>query len=155
MATVRVTIEGLDGARMALNNLALAIEKPDDKLLTRLGDAMLEDTDIRFMSRGYGSWPPLKPATIKRKGHANVLIDSGAMMASTEISKHGNEVILTVPHGGKNRSTAVPGYHQTGTRTMPQRKVVDVTPQLMVRLGEAMAKWVSDLIAAFGKDMGE
>ena len=153
MTTIKVTIEGIEAAKVALNNLASSIENPGEKLMSRVGDAMLEDVDQRFATRGYGTWPANAPSTIRRKGHGNVLVESGAMRASTKISIQGNEAALTVPHGGRNGSPAVPGYHQRGTGRMPQRQIVDVTPQLMLLLSEALSQWISDVVAAFGKEL--
>ena len=155
MSTVKVTVQGLDAAKAAIDSLFASIQNPGAKLKSRLGDAMLEDVDQRFMTRGYGTWAPLKDETVKRKGHGHVLIDSGVMMASTEVAMRQNEVALTVRYGGKYHSLAVPGYHQQGTRRTPQRKIVEVTPQLTALLMEAIRVWVKDLVLAFGKKMSK
>ena len=151
MTAIKIKIEGLDAVLAAISGLKTSIEHPDERLTDRIGDAMLEDVDQRFASRGYGTWAPLSLRTIKRKGHSNILVDSGVMRASTTVAKNVNEVVLTVPRGGRNGSAAVPGYHQRGTGRMPQRKIVDVTPQLMARLRDALAKWISNLVADFGR----
>ena len=146
-------VKGLEEAKKAVRSLAESIKNPDDKLMRRLGDAMLEDTARRFMTRGYGTWKPNAPSTIKRKGHSNVLIHTGAMMASTQTVVQGNKVTLTVPYGGKNKSADVPPKHQHGAPHIPQRKIVAVTPQLLERLNIAAKDWVKDLVLAFGKKM--
>jgi len=152
MSTVNIHVKGLDEAKAAIKTLADCIHNLDDKLMKSLGDAMLDDVDKRFMTRGYGTWQPNSPATIRRKGHANVLIDTGTMMASTQYTIKDSSVILTVPRGGRNRSPDVPPKHQSGDG-VPMRKIVEVTPQLMVGLKMAAAKWLRDLVLAYGKRM--
>lgn len=150
-ASINVHVTGIESMKRSVNSLAEKIKNPDDKFARRIGDVLLEDTDRRFMTRGYGTWPEDSPETIKRKGHGNVLIDSGAMMSSTKVQRIGNNIKLTVPFGGKNHSADVPGFHQEGTRHMPRRKVVEATPQLSARLGTALATWIRDICSAFGK----
>jgi phage gpG-like protein len=149
--SINVKVTGLESTRRAFNNLAEKINNPDDKLMKRIGDTLLEDTDRRFKTRGYGTWPEDSPETVKRKGHGNVLIKTGAMMSSTKITRQGNTVKLTVPYGGKKRSPDVPEYHQEGTRRMPQRKIVAVTTQLTSALAATLTIWIRDVVAAFQK----
>jgi len=152
MVSIYVRVTGIENMKRAVNSLAEKINNPDDKLMRRIGDAMLEDTDRRFMTRGYGTWPEDSPPTIKRKGHGMVLIDSGAMIASTIVQRIGHTLKLTVPYGGKNHNPDVPGYHQEGTRRMPRRKIVEASQQLTSLLGATLAIWIRDVCGAFGKE---
>ena len=152
MVAINIRVTGIENMKLAVNNLASKIQNPDDKLMRRIGDAMLEDTDRRFMSRGYGTWPPLKPETIKRKkGNSMVLIDSGVMMASTKVQRVGNSMKLTVQDAGRKHDEDVPMYHQEGTKRMPRRKIVEATPQLTSLLAATLTIWIRDMIAAMGK----
>ena len=151
--TINVKVAGLDQMKRSINNLAEKIEHPDDKFARRIGDALLEDTDRRFMTRGYGTWPENKPETVKRKGHGNVLIDSGAMMASTKVQRIGNNIKLTVPYGGKNHDSDVPDYHQEGRGHLPKRKIVEATSRLASALVATYAVWLRDIAASFGKGL--
>lgn len=145
-------VTGLENVEKAVNNLAEKIASPDTHLMTRLGEAAIEDIDRRFMTRGYNTWPALKPATIARKHSDFVLIETGAMYASTKITAlTRGSVTVGVPSGGKNHSPDVPGYHQHGTRHTPQRKIIEVTPRLMTALTDAVELWVQDMIKAFKK----
>ena len=150
MIGIRIKVKNLDNVLRSVNNLAEKIVNPDEKLLRRLGDVGVEDIDQRFMTRGYGTWPELSPETIKRKGHDNILIDSGAMFASVRItSLQPHHVEIAVPYGGKKHNEMVPVYHQQGTRKMPQRKIIDVTSKLTSAIGTAAQLWISDMIKAF------
>ena len=150
MITVDVQAPGLEQMGKAMNSLADKIANPDAQLMRRLGDACLEDIDKRFMTRGYGTWPSLAPSTIKRKGNDFILIDSGVMFSSVKVGAVlPGSVQVNVPVGGKRHDPNVPGYHQSGTRRMPQRKIIEITPQLLSGLAATVQLWVSDMIKAF------
>jgi hypothetical protein len=155
MIGINVKVEGLEQMAKALDNLAAKIENPDEKLMNRMGEAVIEDIDRRFMTRGYGTWPPLKKSTVKRKkGNDFVLVDTGDMFhasAITSISK-GN-VVVSVRHGGKDHDPEVPGYHQEGTLKMPKRKIVDAGPRLTKSLRDVIDKWLGDMAKAFMKEV--
>lgn len=153
-ATIKVTVTNLDNVMKALNNLGDMIQHPDDKLMRRLGDTSIEDVEQRFMTRGYGTWAPLSEETIKRKHSDFVLIDSGAMFNSKtmELLQPG-VVVVKVPYGGKKHDPRIPEFHQQGTSRMPQRKIIEKTPQLVNALARTLSMWVSDMIKAFSKRM--
>ena len=153
MPQVVIKYDGMEQAKAAVNSLADQIKNPDQQLMRRIGDATLEDLDQRFMTRGYGTWAPLSAATIARKGNDMVLIDTGAMYASSKVEIAGPAVRVTVPYGGVNHNTSVPAYHQQGTRRMPQRKIVEFTPQLRLNLIDAMVTWLVDMLKAKSKAM--
>lgn len=150
---IEVNISGVEDVRKAVNNLAEKIENPERNLMIRVGDAVVDDIDERFMSRGYGTWPPLKPSTIARKkGNAMVLIDTGAMYASTRIKNvTQNTVEVDVPFGGARHDPKVPYYHQKPGRR--QRKIIDITPALKAKLVAVVKKWVEDMAEAFNHGM--
>ena len=142
-------MEGYEEAHRAFETLAQAIVNPGAKLMRRLGDAVVEDIDRRFNTRGYGTWPELKPATAKRKGNDFVLVETGAMRSSTIISSMGpTEVTVSVPYGGAKHDAKVPGYHQEGTSRMPERAITKETPQLDDALEKAATLWLEDMIKA-------
>jgi phage gpG-like protein len=148
MIKVKITVKNLENVRRAFNNLGDKIENPDTKLMQRLGDTVIEDIDQRFATRGYGTWKPLAPSTIQRKGHDNILIDTGTMMTSSRITELKDGVVkVTVPYGGKKDSPAVPGYHQNGTDRIPQRKIVEVTEKLTRALNKT-SNWVHEIVEA-------
>lgn len=150
VATIHVTATGFEHVHKVLNNLASMIENPDEKLMQRLGAVVLDDIDTRFMTRGHGSWAPLKPQTVKRKGHDFVLIDSGAMFNSAKIKQLTKGMVsVGVMQGGRNHDPDVPGYHQEGTKRTPKRKIIEATPQLSQALRLETAKFYDDMIRGF------
>ena len=147
---IKITSTGFESAHKVLDNFASKLENPDEKLMKRLGGVVLEDIDRRFMTRGRNTWAPLSPRTISRKGHDSVLIDTGAMFASAQItSLNKGRVSVGVLHGGARHNPEVPGYHQNGTSRIPQRKIIDDTPILHLALIVEIKTWVSDMLAAF------
>ena len=149
---VQVDVKGIANCRKNLNSLAAKIANPDRNLMRRLGETSLDDVDKRFMTGGYGTWKPLSPKTIKRKGHGFILIDTGAMYASVKIvALELGRVVIKVMWGGKSFNPLVPVFHQRGTRRMPQRKIIEITSQLTTALKGAVSLWISDMVKAWEK----
>lgn len=118
---------------------------PGEELMYKVGKVLLDDVERRFITEGYGTWDPLSAVTIARKGHDTILQDSGIMKDSARIAMIGpGKVVVEVPYGGKNRDPEVPRRHQEGnpSTNLPQRKIVEMTPQLQARLDEIMFEWM-------------
>ena len=65
----------------------------------------------------YGTpWVPLKPSTVKRKGHATIMVDSGATQDQTR-------AIVLSGAGIGFVSTKQAGYHMVGRDGRPARPV--------------------------------
>ena len=117
---------------------------PGVVVMQELGKAGITDVEQRFKTRGYGTWAPLKPATIARKGHDTILVDTGTMKDSVGIGiVTANKVTVTVPHATRDKRTDIPGYHQRGSQHLPQRKIVEVTSQLQDRLRPIVKEWLN------------
>ena len=102
---VRVTPIKFDQVQKAVDNLAERIRNPDDKLMRRMIDASVEDVDRRFATRGYNTWPPLSPRTIKRKGNDEVLVETGTMRVSVFYRYVAKGIFqIFVPFGGTLRA---------------------------------------------------
>ena len=154
MPTIKIEIDGMQKFRKALNSLGDQIQNPPEKLMRRLGETSIEDIDQRFMTAGYGTWPPLAPSTIAKKGHGFILIDSGAMFQSSRISgMERNAVEVDVPYGGPEHNPDVPSIHQHGKGHIPQRKIIEVTPKLTQALTDTLTRWLMEMVMAFGKGM--
>ena len=155
MPSIKIEIDGMERFHRSVNSLADQIVNPPAKLMRRLGETAIEDIDKRFMTAGYGTWPPLAPSTVAKKhGNSFILIDTGAMFQSTRISGTEKDAVeVDVPYGGAKHNPKVPGYHQHGTGRTPQRKIIDVTPQLESALTDSLETWVIDMAKAFGKGM--
>lgn len=94
-------------------------------------------------TRGGAKWAPLRFSTIVRKGSTTVLVDTARMRNTILSASTANSVTL---------SAAAPyaKYHQSGTRRMPQRKVLDITTQDEVWCAEKVRELVNRLINGTG-----
>ena len=85
-------------------------------------------------------WEPLRPSTIKRKGHDRRLFDMGALRDSlVHIGGSGN-IAEAFPHGlifGTDIEYA--GYLQDGTSRMPARPPVGISEETIDKLCEVVA----------------
>lgn len=78
---------------MATPSARAAFERKDYKRLFQLLGAKAEEiVQLAFESGGFGKWPPLKPATIARKGSSAILIDTGQLRRaiSSDVEKKGS-----------------------------------------------------------------
>ena len=146
MSILKITTRGLDTmVRRTEERLRAATQGPGIGVMTEVGRAGMADVDERFATAGYGTWAPLSPITIARKGHAEILIDSGNMRGSVGIGEvTAYRVTVTVPYGGRSQDSEVPGRHQRGNpdTNLPQRKIVEVTDQLHDRIRPVVLEWV-------------
>lgn len=103
-------------------------------------------------SPGGEPWQPLAPATVKRKGHATILVETGALRHSL-LSRNQYSIRETVIEGrsqgivfGTSRPFA--SIHQYGTERVPQRQHVGVNEQFVgvfaKRIAEAAAKKLAE-----------
>lgn len=120
----------------------------DDWLETELRELEIEHAKY-FVARvgpDGKSWAPLAPSTIRRKGHATPLVDTGRLRDS--LTKPQSEFgFRYAVDSWPSRATAIFGtdapysvYHDTGTDRMPARRHVGVyekyANQLAVRAVE-------------------
>lgn len=143
-----IKITGLAPTIAKLQGLAKRIEEPETKLMRRIGENVVDNIEERFLNQGYGEWPPLKPATVRRKGSSYILVETGAMLASIRIKDIGPGFVrVIVAYGGRSRDQRVPLYHQYGTGRMPQRQIIKNDDRLRKGIGETIAKWLKDYLA--------
>lgn len=86
------------------------------------------------------SWAPLKPSTIKRKGHDRILVDKGDLMRSlTVVGGPGNihGVTPTTMVFGTSDPKAL--FHQEGTSKMVARQPVGMSQETEDKLVESVA----------------
>ena len=125
---------------------------PGEGVMRFLGQAGLEDIRARFRTKGYGTWPPLSEVTIRQKKGRNkeaILVDSGVMRHSPRITHaDANTVKVGVPYATADERAGIPAKHQMGEGNVPQRKIVDITPQLLKRLDAMIKRWFKTLIKA-------
>ena len=148
MATAQVSssVTGLTELIGRLEKAQQAMEEgPGEEVMREMGEEGMLDIDVRYATQGYGTWQPLSPVTVSKKGHGTILIDTATMKQSTEIVEvTANSVVVRVPVGGKDAEEYVPLRHQLGdtNKNLPQRKIVEDTPHLRARLGPYVKKWM-------------
>lgn len=144
MAKVTFIVTGLDEVLEQLDRFSTLLKDgPGIQVMRETGQAALEDVDARFDTGGYGTWVPLSPLTIAAKGgRTEILIDTSNMRKSVGIGElETSRVTVTVPTGGKDNDPRIPGYHQRGGGRLPQRKIVEDTPQLREKLTAVIHPW--------------
>jgi len=132
-----------------LNRLSESVLNSGDKLIEELGTEAIDETERRWFANGDGSWKPLSPRTIKRKGHAFPLVETGNMYNSLNYRREEkNALSINVPLGGRNNNPDVPAYHQYGTRRMPQRKILVASEKMAKRLQRVLSEYIRKEIRA-------
>lgn len=113
------------------------LEKQPDKLRKDHADYFAKAQDATGQA-----WPPLAPSTVKRKGHATILVEHGDLQAS--LVGQGGANIAEVTHRGVNFGTSdeKAPFHQSGTSRMPARPAVGITEERV----DAVANEVADFL---------
>jgi len=98
MFTFEVNYTGGDRLRNVLNGLNEAFSKTDHRsILQQIGQLYLDETDNRF-TKGYDvdrkKWKPLKPSTIRLKGHDTVGHKTTNLRRSVKMDFVGNSVFI-------------------------------------------------------------
>jgi hypothetical protein len=106
-----------------------------------------------------GRWQPHAAATARRKAIEGrgfqLLVDRGGMRDALTgrgglgslIERSGDRIVFRLPQPA--------GFHQTGTRRMPARKVVDPSDAQVRRLGEDVGHEAAKMIRGLGIDTKE
>lgn len=118
-----------------LLNATLSVDKAIQPALRRFGHYQLNSIKSNFIRQrdpDGNAWKPLKPATIKRKGHSLILRDSYKMFRGTEMVLQRNRIII-------RNKLPYTKYHQTGTSKMAQRKFLGFSKRNV----EELKKYVS------------
>lgn len=94
-------------------------------------------------------WPKLAPATIKRKGHDVILVDTGRLKAS--LTGQTGDSVRDAMERGASFGTSVPyaGFHQSGTKHLPQRAHVGVNEELLNTIATIIGDAVIEQIRGF------
>lgn len=82
---------------------------------------------------GAGGWRSLSPATVAKKGHARILVDTGTLRDSlTGETPYSIEIVrpLELTVGTK---VDYARYHQTGTNRMPARPIIALPEEQKTR----------------------
>jgi phage gpG-like protein len=139
--------------------LQLFGDKQFDRKLMRIGARSVQAAPVlesvgfflsrvereQFDSQGSRSgrpWAPLAPSTVARKGHDEILVDSGALRDSFIYGDSNNIWEVTNEFLRFGSSVEYGGFHQSGTEHMPQRKVMDLTEADKVAIVKSIQRWV-------------
>lgn len=91
---------------------------------------------------GGSSWPALAPATVKRKGHSTILVDTGRLKQSFQGGSDAfRKIIGEGLNHGLSYGTMVPYsiYHQDGMGHLPQREHVGINNEILSDMTERVA----------------
>ena len=122
--------------------------------LDDFNDAIYESHADRFgleNDPNLSAWPPLAAATIARKGHDTILVDTGRLRRSLTTKGHADHA-GEIFDRGLTFGTSVPYsiFHQQGTRNIPQRAHVGLTTNLVEELTATITKSASDKLRKAG-----
>ncbi len=119
--------------------------------LLQRGMRMLEEEHgVRFAAQkdpDGNEWQPLAPATIKRKGHAIRLYETGRLRGSLRDQKHSDGIRQTWdewPQAGLIFGTSVPYgiFHETGGPNLPRRPFMGMAERSLDLFTEHAADYV-------------
>lgn len=143
------TVQGFEG----LNQFMVELER--EAMEINLAPAM--EVELSELEREHGEyfatatgpdgqpWAPLAPSTIKRKGHATILIDSDAMHKS--LVEQAGDSIREIVQGstqalGFGTHDPKSPFHASGTPRMPARPHMGMTEQYVDKMVERTADFV-------------
>jgi phage gpG-like protein len=126
-------------------------------------EEVLEPTVMeQFATSGHGEWAELAPSTIRYKGHARILSDTGRLESSFQRGggEHVEEIGRTTLVWGSRVPYGI--FHQTGTgsgfgrrqkgpgRGMPQRKILELSETAKRRMRSLIVQHVATLARRIG-----
>lgn len=99
--------------------------KVKDDMEEQLQDSAedLKEAMQQYIRGQEGTWQPLAQATVKKKnGDDTILIETGEMVDSIEVTPQGDDQYVISATGQRNQE--ILKYHEYGTSRMPSRPVV-------------------------------
>lgn len=109
-----------------------------------------EELAINFVVGGRPGWKPLADSTVAKKGHSEILIESGDLMEEVSdadrwaMSSGGNYAMAQWEPGSAH--SAYGEFHLSGTRFMPQRDFMSMPDRVEDAILEIFEDWVSDIL---------
>lgn len=93
-------------------------------------------------------WKPLRPSTIRRKGHSRILVDTSRLQESVVNPSHPDHV-REVLDRGLTFGTSVPYgiFHQDGTQRLPQREFLGMNETTLTQTTDLIADHAVDGLA--------
>jgi phage gpG-like protein len=90
------------------------------------------------------AWKPLKPSTIKRKGHANILVESGKMAWAWQQTISGDTVMMcNTARSARGRNVLYLPFHQYGTKKMVARPVMGFSAANLTEIAVVVNSFVA------------
>jgi phage gpG-like protein len=120
-------------------------------LLRQLGALIAKQHTRRVLSEKTspdgGRWAPLKPDTVKRKGNANILVESGKMARSWSLAYGADNVRMrNTATSSRGKGVLYLPFHQFGTSKMVARVVMGFSARNEVEIHQVVNAWVHRLI---------
>ncbi|WP_397570658.1 phage virion morphogenesis protein [Schlesneria sp. T3-172] len=117
-------------------------------MLEQFQQVIAQGEEVAFRAQstpGGVPWAPLAESTVRRKGHAYILVDTGDLASSLiDVDGPGN-INATNSHGlmfGTDVEYAI--FHETGTSRMPARPAVGMSDETLDDLCERVARATID-----------
>ena len=132
-----------DGVVAGLSRLAGRMEDMSP-VMREIGDAVREASMESFEREAPpegGKWPPLSPATIRRRRGGpvhRILQDTGALRQSIVKRLEGDRSVIV------GARVEYAPFHQFGTRRMPARPFLGVSPTAREEIMDAIHDWLGD-----------
>lgn len=145
MIDIKVNTDKLNRAMQRKINTLSDYEEP----LRESGEWLLKDVDTNFRKQGalFGrGWKPLADSTRRQRARQGypparpILERTGRLRRGNKIKKVTKDT-LTI-----GNDVDYFKYHQTGTRKMPQRKVLDIRSVAEIAIGRIFKDWLGRII---------
>jgi phage gpG-like protein len=112
-----------------------------------VGEEFLADTRKHIENH---PGPGLKAATIKKKGSTRILRDTDNLYGSFVKGASGNVTRITATEGEFGSNVSYGMFHQTGTKRMPQRTIIEVTGEQEAKYSKIALDTQTERIRALG-----
>lgn len=144
---IRVQVTGVSRVErilMALNALQTMARYT---LLRQLGNLIRQQHTRRVFSEktapSGAAWAALKPSTVARKGHADILVETGKMGRSWQMVIGGDYVRMWNTARSNRGGKLYLFYHQYGTRHMAARPVMGFSAANRQEIHNVVNAWVA------------
>lgn len=151
-------IDGLDDLDRYFAGIDNQFNEIDYQPFGRLELLELADIHAGYFRDAAGpdnvAWPPLAPSTIRRKGHAKILIDTTRLRQSLTSKTPGGDAIRDVIEGHDvthvvfGSAVEYGAYHDTPAGSRPARRHVGVNEQHLEHIANRMADYAINELAA-------
>jgi phage gpG-like protein len=93
-----------------------------------------------------GAWAPLKDSTVKRKGNANILVETGTMAKAWSLTFGADNVRMRNTAKSSRGGALYLPFHQFGTANMAARVVMGFSERNKTEIGHVVNAWVCRFI---------